>query len=195
MKTHYIKNLEQARLLTDPFKLKLLEQFAHQSRTTKQVADRMGEKAPRLYRHVDALAAAGLLELVEEKPKRGTVERYYRTVATRFEVQPQTISSGRGQQNNEAVFLIEKIFSDTRKDLVGMAEEEAQNNEEDHPQPLLAKLSISASEKDIGRLQKKLEEWMAECTELAADEPGKKSGKKDKEVHATALLAFYRKDA
>ena len=61
MKTHYVKDLEQARLLTDPFKLKLLEQFAAEPRTTKQVADHLGEKAPKLYRHVDALATAGLL--------------------------------------------------------------------------------------------------------------------------------------
>jgi DNA-binding transcriptional ArsR family regulator len=194
MKTHYIKNLEQARLLTDPFKLKLLEQFAHQARTTKQVADRLGEKAPKLYRHVDALAEAGLLELVEEKPKRGTVERYYRTVATRFEVQPQTITSGRKDQN-EAVFLIEKIFSDTRKDLVRLTEAEAQNQDEKHKQPLIAKLSISASEKDLGRLQKKLEEWMEECNTLAARKSAKNPVNKDEEVHASALLAFYRKES
>ena len=54
METYVVKRLEQAKLLTDPFKLKLLERFAGEPVTTKQVADRMGEKAPRLYRHVDA---------------------------------------------------------------------------------------------------------------------------------------------
>ena len=75
MDTYVVKRLDQAKLLTDPFKLKLLEQFGGSPVTTKQVADQMGEKAPRLYRHVDALFDAGLLKLVEEKPKRGTVER------------------------------------------------------------------------------------------------------------------------
>ena len=88
MGTYIVKRLEQAKLLTDPFKLKLLERFAGKPVTTKQVADRMGEKAPRLYRHVDALVEEGLLELVEERPKRGTIERYYKTVAERFEVHP-----------------------------------------------------------------------------------------------------------
>ena len=64
MDTYVVKRLEQAKLLTDPFKLKLLEGFARNPATTKQVADRMGEKAPRLYRHVDALVEEGLLEPV-----------------------------------------------------------------------------------------------------------------------------------
>jgi DNA-binding transcriptional ArsR family regulator len=89
MDTYIVKRLDQAKLLTDPFKLKLLERFGGDPVTTKQVADQMGEKAPRLYRHVDALFDAGLLELVEEKPKRGTVERYFRTIASRFEVDPE----------------------------------------------------------------------------------------------------------
>ena len=55
METYVVRRLEQARLLSDPFKLKLLEQFAAGPATTKQVADLLGEKAPRLYRHVDAL--------------------------------------------------------------------------------------------------------------------------------------------
>ena len=70
MKTYVVKRLEQAKLLTDPFKLKLIEGFAGAPATTKQVADRLGEKAPRLYRHVDALVDEGLLILIEEKPKR-----------------------------------------------------------------------------------------------------------------------------
>ena len=99
MDTYVIKRLEQATLLSDPFKLKLLEGFAGKPSTTKQVADRMGEKAPRLYRHVDALVDEGLLTLVEEKPKRGTIERYYTTVAARFEVDPEHPQSGELETN------------------------------------------------------------------------------------------------
>ena len=41
MKTLVVKRLEQAKLLTDPFKLKLLERFGCEPVTTKQVADAM----------------------------------------------------------------------------------------------------------------------------------------------------------
>ena len=117
MDTYVVKRLEQAKLLTDPFKLKLLERFGGKPVTTKQVADRMGEKAPRLYRHVDALVDEGLLELVEEKPKRGTIERYYRTVATRFEVDPGLFSTSSGV-GDDAVNMLRGLFRDTESDLV-----------------------------------------------------------------------------
>jgi DNA-binding transcriptional ArsR family regulator len=75
VETYVVRRLDQAKLLTDPFKLKLLQRFGGNPVTTKQVADQMGEKAPRLYRHVDALFDAGLLKLVEEKPKTETRHR------------------------------------------------------------------------------------------------------------------------
>jgi len=121
MSTYVVKSLEQAKLLTDPFKSKLLERFAGKPLTTKQVADLMGEKAPRLYRHVDALFAAGLLELVEEKPKRGTVERYLRTVASRFEVDPHLFA--KSDQPNEAVEMMRSLFRETEADLVHFLEQ------------------------------------------------------------------------
>ena len=110
MSTYIVKSLDQAKLLTDPFKAKLLERFAGNPATTKQVADLMGEKAPRLYRHVDALFEAGLLELVQEKPKRGTVERYFRTIASRFEVDPHLFSKSHGK-NNESVDMMNAFKS------------------------------------------------------------------------------------
>ena len=85
---HTITDLEQAKVLADPLRLRILESLCEEARTTKQVADKMGEKAPRLYRHVDALVDEGLLELIEEKPKRGTIERYYKTVAESLAQQP-----------------------------------------------------------------------------------------------------------
>lgn len=117
MDAFVIKRLEQAKLLSDPFKLKLLDEFAGIPVTTKQVADRLGEKAPRLYRHVDALFEEGLLALIEEKPKRGTIERYYKTVAARFEVDPELLSSARSGED-EATELIRSAFCATESELL-----------------------------------------------------------------------------
>ena len=44
----------------------------------------MGIPPSRIYHHVRVLENAGLLELVESRPKRGTVERIYRTAAQSF---------------------------------------------------------------------------------------------------------------
>jgi len=117
--TYIIKRLEQARLLSDPFKLRLIEQF-YTPTTTKQVADKLGEKAPRLYRHVDAMVDAGLLVLVEEKPKRGTVERYYKSVAGRFEMDPDLFNTS-GEAADSTFALVRAALKETESELAAIS--------------------------------------------------------------------------
>ena len=94
--TYKIKDLEHMRLLTDPLKLQLIQAFAEKAKTTKQVATELGESVTKLYRHVDALHDAGLLVVVEEKQKRGTIERTFRAVAERFEADQSLFADGAG---------------------------------------------------------------------------------------------------
>ena len=186
MQTYVVRRLEQAKLLADPFKLKLIERFAGAPATTKQVADKMGEKAPRLYRHVDALVDAGLLELVEEKPKRGTIERYYKTVAERFEVDPELFSPASGH-GDDAMDMVRTLFRDTESDLVRLFGELGDVEAEGDDVPMVMKFAIRGSEEEIAGLRCKFDEWVKECENLA-------EGKSENEGSSsyTGLLAFYR---
>ena len=187
MGTYIVKRLEQAKLLTDPFKLKLLERFACGPATTKQVADRMGEKAPRLYRHVDALVEEGLLVLVEEKPKRGTIERYYRTVADRFEVHPDLfIASEEGGE--DALSMIRSLLRDTESDLVRLFDEyqAAGAPPPDDELPIVMRVGVRGTPEEILALRDKLEEWHKESSEMRGDREDS-----DELVSWSGLLAFY----
>ncbi len=187
MSTFIVKRLEQAKLLTDPFKLKLLERFACGPATTKQVADRMGEKAPRLYRHVDALVEEGLLELVEKRPKRGTIERYYRTVADRFEVHPDLfIASEEGA--NDALGMIRTLLRDTESDLVKIFDtyKAAGAPPADDEMPIVMRVAVRGTPAEIRALRDKLEEWHRESSELRGDRQDS-----DAFVSWSGLLAFY----
>ena len=88
-----ITDLGQVRVLADPFRLRLLSAFGAGSRTTKQVAQQLGEKPTKLYHHVEALERVGLLILKETRPNRGTLEKYYEAVATRFQIGGDLFSS------------------------------------------------------------------------------------------------------
>ena len=187
MSTYIVERLEQAKLLTDPFKLKLLERFACGPATTKQVADRMGEKAPRLYRHVDALVEEGLLELVEEKPKRGTIERYYRTVADRFEVHPDLfITSEEG--GDDVPDMIRTLLRDTESDLVKIFEAYAAAGATppDEELPIVMRVGVRGTAEEIQALRTKLEEWHKQCSETRGDREDS-----DDFVSWSGLLAFY----
>jgi DNA-binding transcriptional ArsR family regulator len=182
--THYVEDLEQARLLSDPFKLKLLEQFAIEPKTTKQVADALGEKAPKLYRHVDALAQAGLITLVAEKPKRGTVERYFKTVATRFEMAPHLISDG-GDQADQAEEMMQSMVRDATNDLATIIRSYSEPPEPEHA-PLMMKVSVAASRAQIEELRRLLMAWVDKCESLADAECEGKGL-----VEARGLVMFY----
>jgi len=71
----------QLRALAHPLRLRLLELFGEQPRTTMQVAALLGEPPTRLYHHVNLLERAGLLRLREQRPNRGTVEKWYEASA------------------------------------------------------------------------------------------------------------------
>lgn len=185
METYVVKRMEQAKLLTDPFKLKLIEEFAGAPATTKQVADKMGEKAPRLYRHVDALVDEGLLLLVEEKPKRGTIERYYKTVAARFEVDPELFSPSSGL-GDDAMDMIRSIFRDTESDLVSLFREIGEIKPEQEDMPLVMKFAIRGTHGDIAGFRTKLDELIEECEDLSA-----KGEETEGSSSYSGLLAFY----
>src|SRR5262247_2317311 len=69
------------RALAHPLRLRMMELFAESPKTTKQVADILGQPPTRLYHHVAALERSGLLVLKERRKNRGTVEKWYAGVA------------------------------------------------------------------------------------------------------------------
>src|SRR5437868_10166113 len=73
--------LAEMRALAHPLRLRILEAFAEAPRTTKQVAELLGQPPTRLYHHVAALERAGLLRLVETRQNRGTTEKWYEAAA------------------------------------------------------------------------------------------------------------------
>src|SRR5438874_8446382 len=76
--------IAEMRALAHPLRLRLLELFAEQPRTTKQVAELLGQPPTRLYHHVAALERAGLLVLKETRQNRGAVEKWYAGVAFQY---------------------------------------------------------------------------------------------------------------
>ncbi len=69
-----------ADLLLHPVRMRILQAlFDADPLTTAQLRERLPDIAPAtMYRHIAVLAEGGVLEVVEEKRVRGTVERSYR---------------------------------------------------------------------------------------------------------------------
>ncbi len=84
-------------ILGDPRRTRILEILTGQQASVKELAE-MLELTPQVtHYHTKRLEAAGLIEIVETREVRGTLEKFYRAVADRFVI-TQAIGplSGRG---------------------------------------------------------------------------------------------------
>ena len=176
--TYKIKGLEQVRLLTDPLKLRLIQAFAEKARTTKQAAAELGESVTKLYRHVDALHDAGLLVIAEEKQKRGTIERTFRAVARRFEVDQSLFGEQMGEEGTKAARDMLRVVEAEILDALARPCDDANKKQ------IIMRVRRKASPAQIAELRKSLTEWCelveqdSDCSDDDAEEFG-------------ALIAFY----
>ena len=179
--TYQINSLEQIRLLSDPFKLKLVQAFAESAKTAKQVAGELGENVTKLYRHVDALHQAGLLVVEAEKQKRGAVERTFRAVAQRFEADHGLFNAGTGEEGTEAARQMLRVSEAEILDVLGKATEDPSEK------AIVLRIRGKASPAKIAALRRALTEWLESVPNVdeASAENAEEFG---------GLIAFYKID-
>ena len=173
-----IDDLEQLRLLSDPLKLSLVQVFGEAEGTVASAASTLGQPQTKLYRHVDALLDAGLIEVTREQPKRGTVERWFRAAARRFEVADGLLPGGEGSEGSEAI-----------RDLLRGAESEilqALDREDEVLQPTVARFRAKLTPDQLEELQSKLFVWLEEVQEDVTPPEGSDV------IEIGALIALYR---
>ncbi len=161
-----IQKLEQVKALTDPLRQRILHALCQDALTTKQVAQQLGEKPTRLYHHVAALERAGLVQIVETRQKRGTVEKYYRAVAQKFVIDKKLFELTPGSEAalSEAQALIVSTLDDT---LAGLQDPRMQDFFET---PNACERLVFAhaqgrcvTPEQIAALRTKIEAWVEEC--------------------------------
>ncbi|MBI1730512.1 helix-turn-helix transcriptional regulator [Candidatus Acetothermia bacterium] len=184
--TYIVKSLDQAKLLADPLRLRILQAFVREPRTTKQVADSLGENASKLYRHVDALHQAGFLELKAEKRKRGTTERYLQAIAHQFVIDPTLFLAGPDLQkgvrgSNE---MLDAIIELTRAELKKIPGHKA----EEGLKPIVLRSQFRGSAAQIRKLRQGLMDWLTMCHDLAKARDASKS---THEKEYVVTVAFY----
>lgn len=86
----YIEDVEQASALLKPTRIELIQQL-DQPRTCPELAEIFGETAQKIYYHIKALEKAGLVEKIEERRVRGTVEGYYQAKARAYWLAPKLV--------------------------------------------------------------------------------------------------------
>lgn len=177
MKERYkINSLEQVRLLSDPFKLSILQAFAEEERTTKEVAETLKQPITKLYRHVDALHDAGLLEITREKQKRGTVERHFRAVGKRFEADHSLFADESDDESDS----VRDLFRASEDEIVNAIKSMSDNERK----ATFVRMRIKGSAERLDELQRQLIQWVEAVQDDVADAA-------EEAFEAGALIAFY----
>ena len=162
-------SLEQVKVVADPLRVRILEAICLEPRTTKQIAEILGEKPTRLYHHVDALAEAGLVRLVDTRQVRGTVEKYYQAVGRAFRADPGIFrQDDASDEQNQAL-------ADVATTMLGRTTEEVRNlilsghdlaSGEDG---ILSYVEVRAPESEIHEINQRFMEILKDLEEQCCD--------------------------
>lgn len=96
----YVDEPDQVRLALSPLRRRLLGLLRTPASAT-QLAGELDLPRQRVNYHLRALEAAGLVELVEERPRRGCVERILRTRPGTFVVDPTMMIADEVEQAHD----------------------------------------------------------------------------------------------
>jgi DNA-binding transcriptional ArsR family regulator len=152
-----ITDFQQVRAIADPLRIRMLQLFAQGPLTTKQVAERLGEKPTRLYNHARTLERAGLVRLVRTRQNRGTTERYLEAVGSRFEIDESLFALGpSGSAAKVATYATASaILRAAASDLDHPA-----SLGSDGPEPLVAQASLWVTPREFERLRARVLGWI-----------------------------------
>jgi len=148
--------LARLRALAHPLRLRVYQEFAAGRRTTRQVATLLGQPPTRLYHHVNLLERVGLLRLVETRPNRGTVEKYFE-VASGVDTGASETSGLSRTSRRLRSSLATLVLDETRLELLAALEARKRNPSGEAKVPLtLARGLIPGTPAQIKRLRRAL---------------------------------------
>ena len=183
-----LTDVRQVKVLADPLRIRILEELGTEERTTKQVAQRLGEKPTKLYHHVEALERVGLIRLTRTRQNRGTIEKYYLAIAQQFKADSRIFSAAEAGAKGEGDALqtmIATLFDRTRDEMRDLV---AQNNGREgiEEQGVLSYLEVRTDAKHARQLQARL-------MKLIKSTEGESTNKSD-EKRYRLTIAFYPLD-
>lgn len=187
-----VTDLEQLRVLSDPLRMRVLNNLFQEPLTVKQVADRLEVPATKLYYHVNELERIGLVKVVETRVKSGIIEKYYRMTAGKIQVSRELLRLTQQQSAEASTYgemlasIFEAVADDLRQSVAGGLLTPAEEVSAKEPATKLAAIgrtNVRLKRSAASRLAKKLSKLLMEEMEAADDETG--------EVEYGFALAFF----
>lgn len=116
--TYHIRDLDTLHVISDPLRTQIYDLCAEQPRTVREIAGRLGVPPTRLYYHINLLEKRGLLVVDETRTVGNLIEKRYRSIASRLEIDTGlfTIETRQGKEN--FFTLVRSLLESTRDELL-----------------------------------------------------------------------------
>lgn len=108
-----IETADQLHALSHPLRQRILNVLASRELSNKQIADELGESAPKVHFHVKELLNAGIIQRTKEEVKGSIIEKKYMAAAHSFRLSPALELSKADQH-----MLYESTFHATYQDIL-----------------------------------------------------------------------------
>lgn len=110
-----VDDLAMLKALSNSYRIRIIDAFEGKPATAKQISMKLGEPHSKVNYHIKALAKVGIIDLVEEVPKYGVIEKYYMPVAKTFVLDSKTVQGDdivSDSMNKAVAALFERISKD-----------------------------------------------------------------------------------
>jgi DNA-binding transcriptional ArsR family regulator len=165
---HVIKDLEAAKAIADPLRLQIIEVLMQDPLTVKEIANKLGLAASKLYYHVNTLEKYGLIQLVDTTIHGNLIEKHYWVTAYDYRVDEKiynfNVQETEGKENIISMALT--TLDTTREDFIRSIEARAFNLEhgaDPHPRRVIdSREVIRVSDERMEEFQEKLQALIKE---------------------------------
>jgi DNA-binding transcriptional ArsR family regulator len=169
---HVIRDLEAAKAIHDPLRLQIIEVLLNRPLTVKEIAEKLGLAASKLYYHVNTLEKHDLIRVVDTTIHGNIIEKHYWVTAHNFTVDQEIynfdVREDEGKENIIALALNQLDL--LREDFTRSIEARAFNLEhgaEPHPRRVVQSREVCRiPDEKIEDFQARLKDLMKEFEDL-----------------------------
>src|SRR5690606_22394627 len=116
--TFTITDFETLKIVADPLRAQIFELLIQAPGTVRQVAEKLGQSASKLYYHLGLLEKAGLIRVVETRMVANMVEKQYQATAQNSEVDRGLLTFATDAGKEHINTVLASTLDHTRDDIL-----------------------------------------------------------------------------
>ncbi len=172
---YLIKDFETLKVIADPVRNQIIEILLSTPHNVKEVAEKLGLAASKLYYHFNMLEKFGFIAVVETRQVSNLIEKYYQATATYLSIDPNllTFNTDEGKESIQSVMAA--TIDTTREDLMRSLQARSfqlEQGADEQPRSVVVSRSLSnLKDETFDEFHRRLEALIEEFSEADTEDP------------------------